>query len=260
MDRLGGPRSRPRTAAHGGADQAAAAVAAENVVGLDGSRCRPVSCDGDPGAGRGLLDIEDPGPEPQFGELLPCTACPQHLFDDGLADLLAALGLLGRPAQGQLEDLLEPGDLVPNSVEQNTASWACSTGSGAAARTVSASPQRRRWVIVLALVVLARGRSVSTVTLGSITRLPRRGGQFDRSGEPGRAATGDEAGTRRDCGCSVMIGFSLLAGWRASGGRSVRGDEIDLVAGLGRRSTGHAVAGNSSPPRRSRREPRRTAR
>src|SRR6478752_7538052 len=118
----------------------------------------------------------------------------------------------------------------PSRVETKTASCAWSTGSGAAARTVSASPHRRRWLIVLALVVLARGRSVSTVARGSMTMLatPRPASSIAADSPVGPPPT-------ISTGVLVVVGSALLMvvlqvverGW------SVCGDEVDLVGLLG---------------------------
>ena len=65
---------------------------------------------------------------------------------------------------------------LPSKLSAKITSCDQLTGSGAAARSRSAIPHRRRCSIVRVLVVLARGRVGSTVTRGSITtqRTPRR--------------------------------------------------------------------------------------
>src|SRR3954447_22705902 len=96
----------------------------------------------------------------------------------------------------------------PNSPVQKTTSCAWSTGSGAAARSRSASPQRRRCSMVRTLVVLARGRSGSSDVRGSTTRtgMPRRPSSMAALrplGPPPAISTGTCVGT-------VVIGSPVL--------------------------------------------------
>ena len=83
----------------------------------------------------------------------------------------------------------------PDSVSQNITRCDHATGSGAAARSASASPHRRRCSIVRTLVVLARGRRCETCARRldhHAVDAPVR--QFGGGGEPGRAAAGDQDG------------------------------------------------------------------
>src|SRR3954447_23962677 len=104
----------------------------------------------------------------------------------------------------------------PNRPVQKTTSWAYDTGSGAAARSRSAMPQRRRCSMVRALVVLARGRSGSSAVRGSTTSTstPRRPSSIAAArplGPPPTISTGTRAGTS-------VIG-SPVVGHRSTGER-----------------------------------------
>ena len=62
--------------------------------------------------------------------------------------------------------------LAPARDSQKVTRWDQATGSGAARRSASATPQRRRCSIVRMLVVLARGLRCETSARGSITTQP----------------------------------------------------------------------------------------
>ena len=110
----------------------------------------------------------------------------------------------------------------PKRPVQKTTSWACSTGSGAAARSRSAMPQRRRCSIVRTLVVLARGRSGSSdgARLDD-EHLDAAAAELDRGGQPAGAAAGDQ---HRDAVGHVGHRISCR------GASSVRDDEATRAA------------------------------
>ena len=83
----------------------------------------------------------------------------------------------------------------PASDSQKVTRCDQATGSGAAARSVSAIPQRRRCSMVRTLVVLARGRRCETSARGSITtqatpRLASSAAAASPAGPPPATSTG----------------------------------------------------------------------
>src|SRR3954452_24381971 len=140
----------------------------------------------------------------------------------------------------------------PNRPVQKTTSWAWDTGSGAAARSRSAMPQRRRCSIVRALVVLARGRSGSSSVRGSTTSTstPRRPSSIAAAsplGPPPTISTGTRAGTS-------VIGSPVFGGSCAGAGSAALDSRPAWVAGvtgsdpvaIGRK--GNAVLSDRSVP------------
>ena len=83
----------------------------------------------------------------------------------------------------------------PDSDSQNVTRCDQATGSGAAARSASARPQRRRCSMVRTLVVLARGRRCETCARGSMTtqatpRLASSAAAASPAGPPPATSTG----------------------------------------------------------------------
>jgi hypothetical protein len=86
----------------------------------------------------------------------------------------------------------------PDSDSQKVTRCDQATGSGAAARNASATPQRRRCSIVRTFVVFARGRRCETAARGSITThsIPCR---------PSSAAAASSAGPPPTTSTAVLV-------------------------------------------------------